>query len=191
MMIESEQYKGHLIEIEHDQSPMNPRTEFDNLTDFHCLNGRYNLGEHRHIDSTEINEVVREAKAQGDMVLNLYAYIHSGVALSLESFHGRLPQGHAEFDSGQCGVVIIRRENMLREFSKKRWTKTLRTRAYGIAKSDVETFTAYLNGCVYGYVIDGGEESCWGYYSVEEARAEAKGIVDYMVATAQSATMTS
>jgi len=186
MPIETETYKGHTITIDYDPDPLGPRTEFDNLTEFHCLSSRYHLGEHLHRAASDIDDVVQEAKKQGDMVLRLYAYIHGGVALSLQSFHGRLPQGHAEFDSGQCGVVIIRREKILREYGRKRWTRKLREQAYQLAQSDVEVFTAFLNGWVYGYQVDDGEESCWGYYSVEEAMREAKGVIDHMVATVGS-----
>jgi hypothetical protein len=186
MDIQTEQYKGHMITIELDNDPLDPRTEFDNLTEFHIKQSRYYLGEHQHRSASDIDDVVREAKERGDMVLRLYAYIHSGTFLSLESFYGRLPQGHAEFDSGCCGVIIVRREKMLREFGRKRWRAALRRRAYEIAQSDVEVFTAYLNGAVYGYVVDDHVESCWGFYDTEEAMREAKEVVDHMVATSAS-----
>jgi len=188
MPIETEQYKSHTISIDYDADPLDPRRDYDNLTEFHVLKSRYYLGEHQHRSTADLDDVVREAKKQGDMVLRLYAYIHSGTYLSLESFCGRLPQGHAEFDSGCCGIVIIRREIMLKEFGGKQWTAALRRRAYQLAQSDVEVFTAFLNGQVYGYVVDDHVESCWGYYSVEEAVAEAKGVVDHMVATSATST---
>lgn len=183
MPVETEEYKGHTITIDYDPDPLDPRRDYDNLTEFHCLSSRYCLGEHQHRSAADLDDVVREAKKQSDMVLRLYAYVHGGVALSLESFHGRLPQGHAEFDSGCCGVVIVRRQKMLREFGRKRWTAALKKRAYEIAKSDVEVFTAFLSGSVYCYVVDDHVESCWGFYSIEEAVAEAKGVIDHMVAT--------
>jgi hypothetical protein len=186
MTVETEQYKGHMITVELDPDPLDPRREYDNLTEFHVLKSRYYLGEHQHRAASDIDAVVREAKERGDMVLRLYAYIHSGTFLSLESFYGRLPQGHAEFDSGCCGVIIVRREKMLREFGRKRWRAALRRRAYEIAQSDVEVFTAYLNGAVYGYVVDDHVESCWGFYDTEEAMREAKEVVDHMVATSAS-----
>ena len=75
---------------------------------------------------------------------------------------------------------------MLKEFGRKRWTAALRRRAYEIAQSDVEVFTSYLNGSVYGYVVDDHVESCWGFYDTEEAMREAKEVVDHMVATSAS-----
>lgn len=186
MPVETEEYKGHTITIDYDPDPLDPRRDYDNLTEFHCLSSRYYLGEHQHRSAADLDDVVREAKKQGDMVLRLYAYVHSGTYLSLEPFYGKLPQGHAEFDSGCCGVVIVRREKMLKEFGRKRWTAALRRRAYEIAQSDVEVFTSYLNGSVYGYVVDDHVESCWGFYDTEEAMREAKEVVDHMVATSAS-----
>lgn len=175
------EYKGHTIEIKYDEDPQNPR-EDDNLTEIHCKNSRYYLGENQHQYDEDIDEVVRQAEKQGDFILKVFAYIHGGVCLSLESFYGKLPQGHAEFDSGQCGVLIIRREKFLAEFGGKKWTKKLKQRAYEIAKADIETFNAYLNGQVYGFVIDDGAgDSCWGFYDDEECLAEAKSAVDYAV----------
>lgn len=185
--IETEEYNGHTIEIVYDSDPQDPRTDWEPFTEFHVKNCRYYLGEHQHNSSEEIDDEVKKAKRQGDVVFRLFAYIHSGTALSLESFYGRLPQGHAEFDSGQCGVVIVRRKSLIENFGKKRMTKKLRERAYEIAKGEVEEFTQYLNGQVYGYRVDDGEgDSCYGYYSTEDAMTEAKSAVDYAVAQAKA-----
>jgi len=175
-------YKGHNIIITDDECPENPRTEWDNLTEIHCCSSRYYLGERNHADWDEFDDAVREAKKQGDLVFDLYAYIHGGTALSLGSFHGKLPQGHAQFDSGKCGVIIIRREQYLKEFGRKKWSKKLQEKAYNYAKSDVETFHKYLNGEVYSYNVDDYDDSCSGYYSIEDAMDEAKSIVDWKVA---------
>lgn len=184
--VETEEYRGHTIEIFPDENPLNPRTDWDNLTEFHVKSSRYFLGEHEHRTNEDLFETVKEAKEQGDMVFPLFAYIHSGIVLSLASFDGKLPQGHAEFDSGQCGFVIVRKDTMMENFKKDFSTEEARQHAYDIAKSDVETFNAYLCGSVYGYVVSRqGEEdhrdSCWGYYEIEEAMAEAQRVVDYLV----------
>jgi hypothetical protein len=41
-------------------------------------------------------------------------------------------------------------------------------------KPEVKEFSAYLSGEVYGYVIDDDGDSCWGFYSVEDAIEAAK-----------------
>lgn len=181
MELESITYKGHEIVIEHDESPQNPRTEWDNFTEIHCSSSRNYLGEHNHKTWDDLHAAVRKAERRGDIAFKMFAYIHSGTALSLETFHGRLPQGHAEFDSGHAGYVIVKKKDIIGSWGKKNWTEKLRQKAYEVAKSDLETFDAYLNGEVYGFVIDDHGDSCWGYYSVEEAMEEAKHSVDYTV----------
>lgn len=76
-------------------------------------------------------------------------------------FVGRLPQGHAEFDSGRVGSLFLKRA----EFGDVDLQPT--------AKRIVETYTAWANGEVYGYIIEdaAGEEidSCWGYIGYDDA----------------------
>ena len=180
-VIKTEEYKGHTIEIVPDNDPIDPRTECEPQTEFHVRDSRYYLGEHKHKEGADIDAEVRKALRQGDLVFRLFVYIHSGTYLSLRSWYGRLPQGHAEFDSGQCGVVIVRRKSFLAEWGGKKWTKKLRDKAEEVAKQEVETFTSYVNGSVYGYIIDDGEDSCYGYYDDDEAMAEAKSAVDFEV----------
>lgn len=181
MEAESTTYKGHNITIEYDEDPQNPRTEWDNLTEIHCRSSQYNLGEVNHSNSEDFNLMLAEAKRQGDYVIRVYAYIHSGTALSLASFHGRLPQGHAEFDSGCSGVIVVRREQFLKEFGWKKWTTKRRKRAYDICEADIKTFTSYLNGEVFGFVVDDHGDSVWGFYSIEEAMDAAEESIDYTV----------
>ena len=182
-VVESETYRGHKIEVEYDENPSNPRDD-DNLCEIHYHSSRYLLGDTNWYNNIEgLEAEVRQAKKQGDLVIPLYAYIHSGIALSLGSdFYGKgLPQGHARFDSGPCGFVILRREKMLHEYSNKIFTAALKKRVTKYAEGEIQTFQQYLNGEVYGYVVDDHQDSCWGYYTVEDAMSEAKGIIDWMV----------
>jgi len=175
------EYKGHTIVIENDDSPENPRTEWDNLTEIHCCSSRYYLGEHNHSSWDDCREAIAEHKRNGALVIDLFAYIHGGTVLSLASFHGRLPQGHAEFDSGKCGFVVVPKKGIIENWGKKNWTNKLRARAYDVAKGDIEIFNQYLAGEVYSYNVDDYDDSCSGYYSIEDAMAEAKSIVDWKV----------
>ncbi len=181
MEVETKTYRGHNITIEYDESPFDPRKD-DNLTEIHCMStSQYNLGEVGHPNAEDFNLMLSEAHRQNDFVVKVFAYIHSGIALSLAPFHGRLAQGHAEFDSGCSGVIIIRRKKMLAEFGGKKWTKKLRQRAYDICEADIKTFQSYINGEVYGFIIDDDGESCWGFYSTEEAIDAAKESIDCTV----------
>lgn len=94
-------------------------------------------------------------------VLPLYAYIHSGVALSLDEFS-------CPWDSGQVGWVLVGKRCGFRSISKA-------------AKSLVSEWSSYLSGEVYGFVVEReGEQtdSCWGFvgdikYCRDEAKAAA------------------
>ena len=180
MNAETETYKGHEIEIKYDENPLNPRTEWDNFTEIHCCSSNHYLGEHNHDSWDDVHKAIREAKEQGNLVFKVFAYIHSGTSLSLESFHGKLPQGHAEFDSGQCGYIVVNKKDIVGSWGKKNWTDKLRKKAYEVAQQDIETFNSYLNGQVFGYVVD-DVDSCWGYYDTEYALEEARDIIDYTI----------
>lgn len=122
-------------------------------------------------------------------VFRLNAYIHGGVALSLSNSG----QFSDPWDSGQIGFVYV---------SKSEWRYRERTikkcvSARKAADGYVETWNQYLSGDVWGYVIeteteretetddtdgagdgagDGDGElvdSCWGFYGLDYARAEA------------------
>ena len=179
-ILESEEYKGYNIEIHYDECTDNPR-KWDPLTEIHYHSNRYTLGDTNHIYDIEgYKRILKEAEKNRDIIIPLYAYIHSGIALSLASFYGKLPQGHAEFDSGQCGTVIIRRKHILKEYGKKILTKALKELVYNVAKSEVEIFTSYLNGFVYEYIIEGEDISCGGFYDTEDDMKDAKSHIDYL-----------
>jgi len=173
-------YKNHEIKIEYDENPDNPRS-WDNICEIHHWHSKYKLGDIYHTDTEDIEKMLTIANRQGDLVMPLYCYEHGNITISLNSFYGKLPQGHYEFDSGQVGFVIIRRKKMLEEFGKKTFTAKLKKRAREIAEAEVETFDAYLRGEIYGYIIGDDGDSCWGFYSIEDAIDEAKNTIDYIV----------
>ena len=184
LVAETIEYKGHTIEIKYDESCEESPREWDNICVFHCHHFDYNLGDKNYSRSEqdEYLEEVREAERNGDIVLPLYIYEHSGITISLGSFYGKLSQGHAEFDSGRLGFVQIPRKKMIEEFGKKIFTKKLKERALEIAENEVTELDCYLRGEVYGYVIDEDGDSCWGYIGdIKYCIEEAKGVVDYMV----------
>jgi len=171
--VETIKYKNHTIEILPDYDPITPR-ENDNICVFHIAHRRYSFGDINHNSLETIQQAENEAKQNGDIVLPLYMYDHGGITISLNPFS-------CPWDSGQVGVVIIPRQKMLEEFSSKIFHKALKQRALEIAEAEVDELDQYLVGDIYGYVIDNGEESCWGYYGQEGCIEEAKSCVDYMV----------
>src|SRR5260221_9334851 len=93
-------------------------------------------------------------------IFPLYAYIHSGVALSI----CRGGQFADLWDSGQIGFVFAAKSEWRYQFRnlKKCWS------AYKSAESRVEEWNQYLSGQVYGFQIEDSEgedvDSCWGFY---------------------------
>lgn len=117
-------------------------------------------------------------------VVPVFMYEHSGVALSVGSFIGRAQ--HAEWDSGQIGWAYIRPDAEKWEGMDER----------EIIKSFVQTLGQWMNGEVYGWIVERKatgtkvyddevdededfeewvvEDSCWGYVGLEWAEQAAK-----------------
>jgi hypothetical protein len=172
--LQTMQYRGHKIEIYYDSDTESPR-QWDNIAEFHCCHRRYSLGDKTYTSGQECREAAQVAQKQGDIVLPLYLYDHSGITISLTPFS-------CPWDSGQIGYCIVRRDTMLKEFHAKKWTPSLKDKAIQLAQGEVKTYDQYLRGEVYGYVVDDFEGfSCWGYYDIQECIDEAKLSVDYMV----------
>jgi hypothetical protein len=172
--IETTTYKNHTISIFYDDCSESPRT-WDNLTEFHCCHRRYSLGDEgcNYSSGSDCITAAKEAEKQGDIVLPLFLYDHSGITISLSPFH-------CPWDSGQVGFVIVRKEKILKEYGKKRFSKFLKKRAYDIAEGEVQTYDQFLRGEIYGYRIDEDGDSCWGFYGQNECVTEAKNIIDVM-----------
>jgi len=168
-------YKKHIITVYPDMDPESPRN-WDNITEFHCSHKRYSLGDKgfNYPSGSECVQAAQEAQKQGDIVLPLYLYDHSGITISLSPFS-------CPWDSGQLGFVIIRRQKMLEEFGGRKFTQILKDRALKIAESEVKEYDQFLRGEVYGYQIDEDGYSCWGFYGIEDCLEEAKNTVDWLV----------
>jgi len=117
----------------------------------------------------EVFEGVEHKKTyKGYWVFKVYAYIHGGVSLSVETHD--FPD--ARWDVSMNGFALVKRQ-------KGSYT---REKALPTAQAVVDKWNQYLSGDVYGYKIfnlglDGkkGDEvdSSWGYYSLDECIKEA------------------
>jgi hypothetical protein len=154
--IEIFQHNGKTVEIHHDPDAESPR-EWGPLGKL--VLPRVPRG-WREID---------EGEGSGRVVASLPVYMlsHSGVAVSTSPFG-------CPWDSWQAGYISIYRDDLLKAYGKKRMSPKLRQQAIEILKSEVKTYSQYLSGDVYGYVV--GEESCWGFYGIEAAREAAKEV---------------
>jgi hypothetical protein len=197
-MNDSIEYKGLTIEIEQDQDPESPRS-WDNLGTMVLFHKRYNLGDKAegatghgfksqdYSSWAELQEAI-EARHKPVVILPLYLYDHSGLRIKVGSFQGHLPQGHAEFDSGQIGFIFVSREAALKEYGGKKLTAKKLAQAQKVLEGEVETYDQYLRGDVYGYTVKdaAGEhlDSCWGFYGYDYCLQEAKSVAEHHAAKA-------
>lgn len=98
----------------------------------------------------------------------VYAYEHSGITVSTAPFS-------CTFDSGQVGVAVYTKEQLLIDRQQKRFTKACARYATSCIQDIIETIDDFLQGNCYGFRItdaDGEElESCWGFYGDDHERS--------------------
>jgi hypothetical protein len=168
-----EPYHGHIIKIYHDPDAESPR-EWSNLGTLICWHRRYRLGDSHQFDSPEAFlrdlagvsdqsdlslDQLRERAERKAIILPVFLYDHSGLAMNTIGFH-------CPWDSGQVGYVYVLLEAVREEFDVKRVNKALREKTEDILRGEIVSYDAYLAGRVYGYVVDrDGEEvdACWGF----------------------------
>lgn len=175
--------RGFTISIYPHDNPENPRTENCNLSRIITMR----LTRHRLHDKGEDylpEELTSWAQAQRFLVRNrdakivmpLYLYDHGQVAISTRSFIGRAH--HAEWDSGQVGLVYATAQNIRDWYGVKRIGRATFDMAVELVRAEIDTFDKYLRGEVYGYVITDRDglvvASAWGYYEIEFALETAR-----------------
>ena len=141
--------KKYDLVIEHDDDPMNPRTEWDNITTMICFHKRYDLGDKTDYKSSEFNswEELKKQIESDYKVLSikpLYLYDHSGITISTSPFG-------CIWDSGRVGWVFIHEKqlNLICGEEFERGEEKLNL----IIDGDVKTYDEYLTGNVYRYTI--------------------------------------
>jgi len=157
--------------------------EWSNLGRMGCVHRRYRLGDEE--TSNLLDKLVSECDGWDEVeqlltdeydavvILPIYMYDHSGIALSTSPFSCR-------WDSGRLGLIYATREDLKREYGKQ---PIPLEDVIEILKGEVSTYSAYVSGDVYGFVVEdeSGEqlESCWGFigeadYAMTEGLAAAK-----------------
>lgn len=124
--------------------------EFEGTLEELSVNDYYIESLSMEMDSGELMGLILESKMI--TILPLYLYDHSGISMSTGSFVGRAQ--HAEWDSGQVGWIYGK--SAIEDIEK-------------ILKSEVEVYSNYLEGNVYGYELYDGDElidSCYGFYGM-------------------------
>jgi hypothetical protein len=148
-----------------------------------CFHKRYDLGDKHNYSVDDYNsweemeKAILKEEGKGTIILPLYLYDHSGVSISTGSFSCR-------WDSGQVGFIIADKKKILQEFGGKILTKKTKEKVVSILESEVSTYSQYLEGEVYGFIIEDEEgeqlDSCFGFYGNDFA---INGMLDYIDAS--------
>lgn len=169
--------KKYELKIEHDDDPMNPRTEWDNLGTMICFHNGYNLGDKTDYRSSDYQswEELKAAIIENEgevIILPLYLYDHSGITISTSPFSCR-------WDSGQIGYIFVSKDKIKKEGMDE-------TKVEEYLKGEVTTYDQYLTGDIYRYTIYEIEtcslghthknvvECCGNFFGEEEAENEGQ-----------------
>lgn len=172
-----------VLRIFQDEDCPSPR-EWDNLGTMVCFHPRYNLGDkHNYRDPddfwfylaeeisgstywTEQMTPKRREKyvRENAIVLPLYLYDHSGLTMRTYPFS-------CPWDSGQVGWIYVTKAEVRKEYGVKRVTKKVRDRVIAALKAEVGTYSQWLEGDVYGFVLEDAQgneiDSCWGFFGTD------------------------
>ena len=186
-MTETKTYRGYTIKVEQDETPTNPRTEWDNLGTMACFHNRYTLGDRGHgYDSSdydgwdELEQAILKDNPEA-VILPIYLYDHSGITINTTGFS-------CPWDSGQIGFIFVSLYEARKEMGWKVITKERREQLEKYLRGEVETYDHFLTGNVYGFEVTApdGEEihSCWGFYGDHEESGlmeDARGQIDWAI----------
>ena len=168
------QNNGLKAEIVHDDSAESPRTFAEPLWNLVSNYRRISLDE----GELTLEELMENRKRleRDYLIVPVYMYIHSGIALSLAPFS-------CPWDSGLGFVAYVSKADLRKEYNVKRLTPAVKQRAMDCLGSEVEEYGAYLNGNTFGVVVtdmESGEETddtCWGFYGSESATDYANQVL--------------
>ncbi|MFT8556582.1 hypothetical protein [Liquorilactobacillus hordei] len=179
--------KGQVLSIEADECPENPVRDWDMLGTYYTFEGRaYSPSEHNYSDVMEflgsiigdelveklhvrnnntkdfLNDVFERADRLGYIMFPISKFEHSNVVYSLGTANG--------WDCGTVGVAFVAKETVCEEYGVKKVTAKIRKLVKQRFEGELETYTQWCNGDVYGFTVTDckGElvDSCSGFYGL-------------------------
>lgn len=157
-----------LVTIERDLDCACPVEDDGDIKIAYLSRSRHTLGTEA-LSQPEMDSV-RDRIKSGELVgLPVYAYVHSGTALSTEPFT-------CPWDSGQSGFVYCDAD----------WAKNNLQDTLAVLKLAVESYAEWLNGEAYGYILEDPSgkqlDSCWGFLGFEYAKDRAEEAAEQLLA---------
>jgi len=119
-----------------------------------------------------LKQRIEKSLDENYVMMPLYLYDHSGLIMRTGGFS-------CPWDSGKVGIIYATREEVCKECGE--WTAESIEQAERIMAQEVETYSQYLEGDVWGYEVvqkheDGTEDildSCWGFFGDDFCKEEA------------------
>ena len=181
--METIKYKGYTITIEQDEYD-NPR-EWDNFGHMVCAHRRYDIGDEQlEVHGVSLEDDLKHnlesigLKLNDVLILPLYLYDHSGIAMNTTGFS-------CGWDSGQVGFIYVSKEDVRKEYNVKRITKTIKEKTFELLRGEVATYSQYLDGDVWCVRITDEEDeaidSCCGLYGYDYAKESAFETIDIFI----------
>ncbi|HEY3830200.1 MAG TPA: hypothetical protein VGL57_13485 [Solirubrobacteraceae bacterium] len=173
------EHAGVRVEIVYDERTGSPR-EMDNLGTIVGWAGReLKLGERQiDLEDTSRQEVITNLKRDGAGVIHPLYYSSHGPQCRLDIGDGL----DEEVLRGSSGVVYVTAERLLSELAVTRITATVRRKARRLLAAEIQEYSHYLNGSVYGYLIRDRERdelaSDFGFYGMDSCEAEANAVAE-------------
>jgi hypothetical protein len=181
LLHEEKEHRGFTCKVYYDPEPTSPN-DWDMLGTIYSNSRRYDPCGHS-IDEILVEDEEGNNHIDPDYIyVNIYAYIHSGIALSCS----RSGQFADSWDSCLFGVMAVEKSKAAEEFGDpsipENYEKIMKC-----LEGCVECWDNYYQGMVFGYVVEDEEgfelDSCWGFYGypdgAKEAMEEAIGYADY------------
>jgi hypothetical protein len=137
--VENDQFRLNII---YEDDSQNPR-DWDNIGIMICWHKKYQLGD-VHDFRTPADMLMVYSK-KNSILIPLYLYDHGGLKLSTSSFKD-------PFDSGRVGYIVIPFSNILDTYGDV--TESTKSTAEKAVLAELEVYNQYLNGDVYGYILE-------------------------------------
>jgi hypothetical protein len=176
-------YRHHIIEVEHDTDPFNPREECDGLLGTFVMTHRhYSFGdEEAPRDLTSWGEVRAQILRENDVavILPVYMYDHGGITINTTGFS-------CPWDSGRIGFIYATKPQARDLMGYKVVTAKRKEQIRESLVNEIKELDNYLTGDVYCYTVKklGGQEidSCHGFYGSNHIESglleQAKSVID-------------
>jgi hypothetical protein len=171
-IIERELDNGNTVKVYYDESPESPR-EWSNLGVIECLkHRRYDLG-----DEVISSETLQDRLQDADLIaLPVWIYDHGSV--SLKAMDAPSYPFNCQWDAGIIGVVYVSKPTIIKEYGDLSDESV--NKAIECLKAEVNTYSQWVNGEVYAYVVEDADgetvDSCGGIFA-ESAESVIESVI--------------